>query len=108
LRMAPVRPTEPYASQIDGLQRQIGKVLPRQPMKDKSGATAIDPGTQVASVHGHTVLDLALQPIEASFALPLVHDLAGPEDRAMLDVLIAAEMNLVGDPALMAAEAARL
>ena len=108
LRMAPVRPTEPYASQIDGLQRQVGKVFPRQPMKDKSGATAIDPETQVASVHGHTVLDLALQPIEASFALPLVHDLAGPEDRAMLDVLIAAEMNLVGDPALMAAEAARL
>ena len=107
LCMAPVRPNEPYASQIDGLQRQVGKVFPRQTMKDKSGATAIDPETQVASVHGHTVLDLALQPIEASFALPLVHDLAGPEDRAMLDVLIAAEMNLVGDSALMAAEAAR-
>lgn len=103
-----VRPAEPYASQIDGLGRQVGKIIPRQPMKDKSGATAIDPRTQVASVHSHTVLELALQPIEACFALPLVHDIAGPEDRAMLDVLIAAEMNLVGDPALMAAEAARL
>jgi succinyl-CoA synthetase alpha subunit len=108
LSLPTVRPAEPYASQIDGLDRQIGKVFPRQSMKDKSGATAIDPETQVASVHGHTVLDLALCPIEASFALPLVHDVAGPEDQAMLDVLIAAEMNLVGDPALMAAEAARL
>ena len=107
LRLPTVRPGEPYASQIDGLQRQIGKVFSRQPMKDRSGATTIDSKTQVASVHGHTVLDLALCPIEASFALPLVHDIAGPEDRAMLDVLIAAEMNLVGDPALMAAEAAR-
>jgi succinyl-CoA synthetase alpha subunit len=102
-----VRPAEPYATQIDGLERQIGKAFPRQSMKDKSGASALDPETQVASVHGHSVLDLALCPIEASFALPLVHDIAGPEDRAMLDVLIASEMNLVGDPALMAAEAAR-
>ena len=107
LGLPAVRPAEPYASQIDGLERQIGKVFARQPMKDKSGASAIDPRTQVASVHGHTVLDLALCPIEASFALPLVHDIAGPDDRAMLDVLIASEMNLVGDPALMAAEAAR-
>lgn len=107
LRLPPVRPAEPYATQIDGLDRQIGKLFQRQSMKDKSGATAIDPETQVASVHGHTVLDLALCPIEASFALPLVHDIAGPDDRAMLDVLIASEMNLVGDPALMASEAAR-
>ena len=103
-----VRPGEPYSTQIDTLQRQIGKLFARQSMKDKSGATALDPVTQVASVHGHSVLDLARQPIEASFALPLVHDLAPPEDQAMLDVLIASEMNLVGDPALAAAEAARV
>lgn len=107
LRPRSVRPAEPYASQIEALDRQIGKIIPRQAMKDKSGASALDPTTQVASVHGHNVLDLALQPIEASFALPLVHDLAGPDDRALLDVLIASEMNLVGDPALAAAEAAR-
>jgi succinyl-CoA synthetase alpha subunit len=107
LRLAPVRPAEPYASQIDGLDRQIGKVFPRQSMKDRSGATALDSRTQVASVHGHSVFELALCPIEASFALPLVHDIAGPDDQAMLDVLIASEMNLVGDPALMVAEAAR-
>lgn len=107
LGLAVVRPAEPYASQIDLLQSQIGKMFARQPMKDKSGATALDPFTQVASVHRHSVLDLALQPIEANFALPLVHYLAPPEDCAMLDVLIASEMNLVGDPALMAADAAR-
>ena len=76
-------------------------------MKDKSGATVMDPRTQVTSVHGHTVLDLALEPLEANFALPLVHEIAGKNDRAMLDIAIAAEMNLIGDPALAAAEAAR-
>jgi hypothetical protein len=76
-------------------------------MKDKSGATVMDPKTQVTSVHGHAVLDLALEPLEANFALPLVHEIAGKNDRAMLDIAVAAEMNLIGDPALAAAEAAR-
>ena len=46
-------------------------------------------------------------PLEANFALPLVHEIAGENDRAMLDIAVAAEINLVGDPALAAAEAAR-
>jgi hypothetical protein len=61
----------------------------------------------VTSVHGHSVLDLAMQPLEANFALPLVHEIASENERAMLDVAVAAEMNLVGDTALIAAEATR-
>lgn len=55
-------PAEPYATQIATLGRQIGAVVARQMMKDKSGASVMDPTTQVTSVHGHDVLDLALQP----------------------------------------------
>jgi hypothetical protein len=61
----------------------------------------------VTSVHGHSVLELALQPLQANFALPLVHEGAGPNDRALLDIAVAAEVNLVGTPMLAAAEAAR-
>ena len=98
---------EPYAAQIATLGQQVGAVVARQNMKDKSGASVMDPQTQVTSVHGHEVLDLALQPLEACFALPLVHEIAGENDRAMLDVAVAAEVNLVGDPILVAADAAR-
>ena len=98
---------EPYAAQIATLGRQVGAVVARQTMKDKSGASVMDPKTQVTSVHGHEVLDLALLPLEACFALPLVHEIAGENDRAMLDVAVAAEVNLVGDPILVAADAAR-
>ena len=98
---------EPYAGQIAALGRQVGAVVARQGMKDKSGASVMDPKTQVTSVHGHSVLDLALQPLEACFALPLVHEIAGPNDRALLDVAVAAEVNLVGDPILVATDAAR-
>jgi succinyl-CoA synthetase alpha subunit len=97
----------PYDGQIDALKKHIGAVVPRQSMKDRSGASAMDPDTQVTSVYGHTVLELALQPLEANYALPLVHEFIEPGDRALLDIALAAEMNLVGDPAILAADAAR-
>ncbi|MBS0480478.1 MAG: CoA-binding protein, partial [Proteobacteria bacterium] len=107
LRLVPVTAPEPYAGQIATLDTRIGKVVPRQQMKDASGASVMDAKTQVTQVHRHSVLDLSLQPLEANFALPLVHDIADDGDRAMLDVAIAAESNLVGQPALAAAQAAR-
>ncbi|HXW29555.1 MAG TPA: CoA-binding protein, partial [Xanthobacteraceae bacterium] len=97
----------PYDEQIKALSRQVGAVIPRQNMKDKSGASVLDPETQVTSLHGHSVLDLAFQPLEVNFALPLVRELVSDNDRALLDVAIAAEMNLAGDVALTAADAAR-
>ena len=102
-----VQAPSPYDAQIKALSLQIGAVIARQNMKDASGASMMDPATQVTSVHGHSVLDMALEPLEAIFALPLVHEIAGPQDRMMLDIAIASEINLVGDPALAAADAAR-
>jgi len=71
-------------------------VIPRQNMKDRSGASVMDAKTQVTSVHGHPVLELALQPLQTNFALPLVHEGAGPNDRALLDIAVAAEVNGLG------------
>jgi succinyl-CoA synthetase alpha subunit len=102
-----VEAIQPYADQIAALRWQIGAVIPRQSMKDCSGASFMDGQTQVTSVHGISVLDLARQPLEANFALPLVHEIADENDRALLDVAVAGEVNLVGDPALFAADAAR-
>ncbi|MGD9669929.1 MAG: CoA-binding protein [Hyphomicrobiaceae bacterium] len=107
LTLETVEAIPPYHEQIAALKHQIGAVFPRQTMKDKSGATQLDPATQVASVHGMRVLDLARVPLEANFALPLVHEIGSENDRAMLDIAVAAEVNLVGDPALDAADAAR-
>lgn len=108
LDLAPGEPIPPYDGQIADLKRRIGAVIPRQSMKDKSGATQLDPETQVTSVHGIRVLDLARVPLEANFALPLVHEIGSDNDRAMLDIAVAAEVNLVRDQAvLVAADAAR-
>jgi succinyl-CoA synthetase alpha subunit len=107
LALPAVRAVPPYDVQIEGLKKQIGAFFHRQAMKDCSGATLLDPETQVTRVHGHSVLDLALQPLEANFALPLVHEIADERESALLDIAIASEVNLVGDAALAAADAAR-
>ncbi len=102
-----VRAMAPYDAQINALSGQVGAVIARQPMKDKSGASVMDPKTQEARIHGHSVLDLALEPLEAVFALPLVRGIAGPDDRVLVNIAVAAEEILAGDAALAAAEAAR-
>ena len=107
LSLPPVRAVAPYDGQVAALKNQIGAVVARQNMKDKSGASVMDPKSQVTSVHGHSVLDLALEPLEANFALPLVHEIATENDRALLDIAVAAEVDLVGDPILVASDAAR-
>ncbi len=97
----------PYRSQIETLNHQIGALNARQDMKDASGASRMDATSQVTSVHGISVLDLSREPLEAIFALPLVHEIANANDRALLDIAVAAEVNLVGDTVLAAADAAR-
>jgi succinyl-CoA synthetase alpha subunit len=107
LDLAVVEAIPPYGAQIKILNQYVGALFARQEMKDASGASRMDAKTQVTSVYGMSILDLAREPLEASFALPLLHEIADKNDRALLDIAVAGEVNLVGDPALAAADAAR-
>ena len=107
-RCPPSKRCRRYNEQITALAQQIGAVIPRQNMKDKSGAS--DRWTRrrrSPACTGTPCSTWRCEPLEANFALPLVHESAGRNDRAMLDIAVAAEINLVGDPALAAADAAR-
>ena len=97
----------PYDGQIKELRRQVGAVFIRQSMKDASGATVMDPATQVTSLHGVSMLDAAREPFEANLCLAVLRERNGPNDNALANVAIAAHVNLHGDPILAAAEAAR-
>jgi len=97
----------PYNEQIAALSKQIGAVLPRQSMKDASGASQMDPQTQVTSLHGVSMLDAAQHSLEANVCLALVHELGSDNDQKLVNVAVGAELNLRGDPALAAAQAAR-
>jgi succinyl-CoA synthetase alpha subunit len=97
----------PYSEQISQLEEQIGTVFARQSMKDASGASQMDPKTQVTSLHGISMLDAARNPFESNLCLALLRETAGENDRALINLVVGAEVNLHGTPALAAAEAAR-
>jgi hypothetical protein len=102
-----VEAAPPYNEQIAALSKQIGAMLPRQPMKDCSGASQMDARTQITSLHGVSMLDAAQYPFEANVNLALMHELGGENDRKLINVAIGAELNLHGSTALAAAQAAR-
>src|SRR5215468_56820 len=97
----------PYSDQIAGLNRQIGGAFPRQSMKDTSGASQMDPKTQVTSLHGVPMLEAALHPMESNVCLALLHEHGSDNDRKLVNVAIGAEISLTGESTLAAAQASR-
>lgn len=102
-----VEAISPYNAQIAEWRRQIGTTFPRQPMKDCSGASVLDPATQITSLHGLSVLDAAKQPFESNLCFALLREPNDPNGNALANVAVAAHVNLFGDPMLAAAGAAR-
>jgi hypothetical protein len=77
-------------------------------MKNASGASQMDPNTQVTHLYGVSMLNAAQNSLESNLCLALLHEPGGDNDRALLNVAVGASINLQGDPALAAAEAARI
>ncbi|MDT8447174.1 MAG: CoA-binding protein [bacterium] len=62
LKLPLVKAIEPYGEQIESVSKQVGAQLPREGMRNRSGATRMDPKTQVTQVHGVPLLDLVQHP----------------------------------------------
>ena len=97
----------PYNEQIAHLNRQIGRTFPRQPMRDTSGASFMDPNTQITHVHGVSILELAKRTLESNLAFALTREPGGANDSALVNVALGSGVNLNGDAMLAAAQAAR-
>ena len=107
LKLPVVEALSPYNEQVALLNKQIGGLVPRQAMKDASGASQMDAKTQVTSLHGVPMLEAALHPMESNVCLALLHEHGGENDRKLINAAIGAELNLHGDATLAAAQAAR-
>ncbi|ABK46123.1 CoA-binding domain protein [Magnetococcus marinus MC-1] len=97
----------PYDDQIEALSKQVGTVFPRQSMKDASGASKMDPKTQVSSIHGTSVLDASTHTLEENLAQSLLREYPDATGQALMNVVLNAAVNQHGKPALLAADAAR-
>ncbi len=107
LALPVVQAMPPYDEQIAALNLQIGCIVPRQPLKDASGASQMDPATQVSSLHGVSMLQAAQQPFESHVALALLHESADVPACKLINVAVASCVNLHGTPELVAAQASR-
>ena len=107
LDVAPVPAVEPYREQIEAVNRQIGVIPPRESMKDASGASMMDPVTQITRLHGVSLLDLATRPYEDNLVLALVREYPDGAGRALANVVLNAYVNLHDTPVLAAAFSAR-
>lgn len=102
-----VEAVAPYDKQILHVNSQIGAVPARQPMKDASGVSQMDPNTQVSSLHGISMLQAATQSLETNACLALLHEAGDEDDAKLINVAIGAFVNLHETPELAAAQAAR-
>ena len=102
-----VEAMEPYNQQIADLDKQVGVVFPRQNMKDCSGASRMDPKTQVSQIHGVSVLDASTRTLEENLVQSLIREYPDANGREIANVALGAFVNQGGSVPLAAADAAR-
>jgi succinyl-CoA synthetase alpha subunit len=66
---------EPYKTEIEAAQKELGAIYLRQVMRNASSASQINLQTQIAELHGFPVIDLIDFPLESHmvFALTKMH-----------------------------------
>jgi hypothetical protein len=67
----------------------------------------MDPKTQITQVHGVSILEAAKRTLESNLCHALMREPGGENDSALMNVAIAAGVNLHGDAMLAAAQASR-
>jgi citrate synthase len=83
-----VRAIPPYDRQIADVQKQLGAHFLRQNMRNKSGATRMDPKTQVTEVHGKTVLELSTKSFEENAYFSLAGRMPEKDELPALNVML--------------------
>lgn len=102
-----VKALAPYDEQIAALGEQVGAVFPRQTMKDASGASMMDPKTQVTRIHGVSVLDASTHTFEENLVQSLIREYTDANGAALANVALNAFVNQAGKVGLAAADASR-
>lgn len=78
----------PYDRQIVEVNKQVGAHYLRQNMTDKSGASRMNPESQVAELHGKTVLDLSKRTLEENLFFSLAKVMPEKADIPTLNLIL--------------------
>jgi len=88
LAVPTVRALPPYDQQITAITKEVGAHYLRQNMADRSGASRMSRKTQLAELHGRTVLDLSQRLVEENLYFALAKVMPTPEDVATVNLLM--------------------
>ena len=88
LDMPVVKAMAPYDSQIKEAGKQVGAVYLRQSMMDKSGASRMDPKSQVSELHHRSVLDLSNYSMEENIYFSLAKVMPDAQDVPTINLLL--------------------
>ncbi|MEE8575533.1 MAG: CoA-binding protein, partial [Thermodesulfobacteriota bacterium] len=107
LNVDTVTAVTPYDEQIEVISRQIGAQFPRQTLKDTSGASMMDPKTQVSRVHNISILDASKRSFEENVVMSLLKDYPCEYGRGIANIALNAYVPMEGAAEVIAAGAAR-
>ncbi len=83
-----VQALPPYNEQITEINKLVGAQYIRQNMRNKSGASQMNPQTHVAELHGTPVLDLSQNTLEENIYFALTKVKAGKRDLRRINMLL--------------------
>ena len=88
LQMQKVEAMAPYNDAIKKLGNQVGAQLSRESMRNKSGASMMNPKSQITEVHGVSVLDLVKESFAATNVFALIKELPAAADMPMVNAIM--------------------
>ncbi len=107
LDVTAVEAVTPYNEQIEEISKHVGAQFPRQPMRDTSGASMMDPSTQVTRVYNTSILDASKRSLEENLVFSLIKEHPDSNGRAIANIALNSFVNMHGEAVLLAADAAR-
>jgi len=107
LDLPQVEAISPYNEQIQALDKQVGAQFRRETMKDASGASMMDPSTQVSKIHNTSILDASKHTFEANLVYSLLKEYPSAYGETIANMALNGYVNQHGQATLAAAEAAR-
>ena len=102
-----VEATAPYNEQIEALDKMVGAQHRRETLKDASGASMMDPKTQVSKIHSTSILDASVKTFEANLVYALTRVYTCDYGEKIANIVLNLYVNQHGQATLAAAEASR-
>jgi succinyl-CoA synthetase alpha subunit/citrate synthase len=83
-----VKAVSPYDKLIEKTNKLVGAQYLRQNMRNNSGASKMNPTTQISELHGESILDLSNHSIEENLYFSLAKVLPAKEDISSINLLL--------------------